>query len=141
VTLPTYVSFSSIEIKQYKNIAELDKQPAMLKNLRELISMGIFFWARTMANRQWVVYLILCSDGSLYCGVTNNLKNRMTAHNSGRGAKYTRSRRPVKLVGVSSKMTKSDALKLEYHVKQVPAGKKIHELTKENDKPAPLQDR
>jgi len=86
-----------------------------------------------MNKRQWVVYLILCSDESLYCGITNNLKNRLAAHNSGRGAKYTRSRRPVKLVGVSSEMTKSDTLKLEYRVKQVPSGKKIYELTKWED--------
>ena len=83
-----------------------------------------------MNKRRWVVYLIRCSDESLYCGITNNLKNRLAAHNSGRGAKYTRSRRPVKLVGVSSEMTKSDALKLEYRVKQVPASKKYLELKK-----------
>jgi len=83
-----------------------------------------------MDKKQWVVYLIRCSDESLYCGVTNNLKNRLAAHNSGRGAKYTRSRRPVELVGVSSEMTKSDTLKLEYRVKQVPSSRKIYELTK-----------
>jgi len=49
-------------------------------------------------------------------------------HNSSRGAKYSRSRRPVELVGVSSAMTKSDALKLEYRVKHVPAGSKYYEL-------------
>jgi len=52
----------------------------------------------------------------------------LIAHNSGRGAKYTRSRRPVELVGASSAMTKSDALKLEYRVKHVPAGSKHYEL-------------
>ena len=83
-----------------------------------------------MNKKQWVVYLIRCSDESLYCGLTNNLKNRLAAHNSGKGAKYTRSRRPVELVGASSEMTKSDALKLEYRVKQVPASKKNFELTK-----------
>jgi putative endonuclease len=83
-----------------------------------------------MHKREWIVYLIWCSDESLYCGVTNNLKNRLAAHNSGRGAKYTRSRRPVELVGASSEMTKSDALKLEYRVKQVPSSRKIYELTK-----------
>jgi putative endonuclease len=65
----------------------------------------------------------------LYCGITNNLKNRLAAHNSGRGAKYTRSRRPVELVGASSEMTKSDALKLEYRVKRLPAGRKNLELS------------
>ncbi len=81
-----------------------------------------------MNKKQWVVYLVRCSDESLYCGITNNLQNRFIAHNSGRGAKYTRSRRPVELVGASSAMTKSDALKLEYRVKHVPAGSKYYEL-------------
>jgi len=83
-----------------------------------------------MDKRQWVVFLIRCSDESLYCGITNSLKKRLAMHNSGRGAKYTRSRRPVELVGTSSEMTKSEALKLEYQVKQVPGSKKIFELTK-----------
>jgi len=87
-----------------------------------------------MDKIQWVVYLIRCSDGSLYCGITNNLKNRLATHNSGKGAKYTRSRRPVELVVASFKMTKSDALKLEYRVKQVPVCKKNFELTKEEKK-------
>ena len=87
-----------------------------------------------MNKRRWVVYLIRCSDESLYCGITNNLKNRLTVHNSGKGAKYTRSRRPIEFVGASFKMTKSDALKLEYRIKQVPADKKIFELIKEEDK-------
>ena len=87
-----------------------------------------------MNKRQWVVYLIRCSDKSLYCGITNNLKNQLTVHNSGKGAKYTRSRRPIELIGASLKMTKSDALKLEYRIKQVPAGKKIFELIKGEDK-------
>jgi len=86
-----------------------------------------------MKKQEWVVYLAQCSDDSLYCGITNNLENRLAAHNSGRGAKYTRSRRPVTLVGVSSKMIKSDALKLEYRVKCVPAGKKLGELSKCED--------
>jgi putative endonuclease len=87
-----------------------------------------------MDKRLWVVYLIRCSDESLYCGITNNLKNRLAAHNLGRGAKYTRSRRPVELVGASSEMTKSDALKLEYRVKQVPVCKKYFELTMGEEK-------
>ena len=83
-----------------------------------------------MNKQEWVVYLTRCSDGSLYCGITNNLENRLAAHNSGKGAKYTRYRRPVNLVGVSSKMTKIEALKLECRVKRVPAGKKLSELSK-----------
>ena len=82
-----------------------------------------------MTERQWVVYLVQCSDQSLYCGVTNNLQKRLDAHNSGKGAKYTRSRRPVRLAGVSSKMARRDALKLEYRIKQVPSNRKLDELT------------
>ena len=87
-----------------------------------------------MDKRQWIVYLIRCSDESLYCGTTNNLKNRLEAHNSGKGAKYTRFRRPVVLVAASPEMTKSDALRLEYRVKQLPPSKKYSELTKEENK-------
>jgi len=66
----------------------------------------------------------------LYCGITNDLKNRLASHNTGRGARYTKSRRPVELAGASSEMTKSDALKLEYRIKQAPADSKISELRK-----------
>jgi putative endonuclease len=77
-----------------------------------------------MSDKKWVVYLVRCSENSLYCGISNDLKIRLMEHNSGKGAKYTKSRRPVELVGISSEMTKSDALKLEYRIKQLPAGKK-----------------
>ncbi len=87
-----------------------------------------------MNERQWLVYLVRCSDKSLYCGITKSLKRRLAAHNLGKGAKYTRSRRPVELVGASYNMTKSDALKLEDRIKKIPAGEKISELTKRDDK-------
>ena len=49
--------------------------------------------------KPWLMYVVRCSDGSLYTGVTNNVKRRILEHNYGmRGAKYTRSRRPVDLV-------------------------------------------
>ena len=81
-----------------------------------------------MSEKRWVVYLVRCSDHSLYCGISNDLQSRLQEHNSGLGAKYTRSRRPVELVCTSQEMTKSDALKLEYRIKQLPAAKKITEL-------------
>jgi len=85
------------------------------------------------SNKKWVAYLVRCSDSSLYCGISNDLKKRLIEHNSGKGAKYTRSRRPVELVGVSSELTKSDALRLEYKIKQLPADKKIVELTRKEE--------
>ena len=83
-----------------------------------------------MIEKDWAVYLVQCFDSSLYCGITNDLSKRLTEHNSGKGAKYTRSRRPVKLVGVVSQMTKSEALKLENIIKRLPAKRKLEELTK-----------
>ena len=82
-----------------------------------------------MNDNKWLVYLVQCSDGSLYCGISNNLKKRLIEHNSGKGAKYTNSRRPVELVGISHEMSKSEALKLEHRIKQLPTTKKMHELT------------
>ena len=84
-----------------------------------------------MSGKKWVVYLVRCSDNSLYCGISNELKSRLVQHNLGKGAKYTSSRRPVELVGISPEMTKSEALKLEYRIKHLPVDKKISELTKE----------
>lgn len=84
-----------------------------------------------MKDNNWVVYLVRCADNSLYCGISNNLESRLTEHNSGKGAKYTRSRRPVELVGTSPEMTKSEALKLEFRIKKLPTGKKIIALTRE----------
>ena len=85
-----------------------------------------------MNEKDWVVYLVRCIDDSLYCGITNDIEKRLVAHNSGKGAKYTKSRMPVEVEGVSSQMTKSEALKLERHIKQVPAGEKVFELTKQD---------
>jgi len=83
-----------------------------------------------MTENDWAVYLVRCSDGSLYCGITNDISKRLAEHSSGKGAKYTRSRRPVKLVGVVSQMTKSEALKLEHSIKRLPADRKLAGLTK-----------
>ena len=86
-----------------------------------------------MKNKKWVVYLIRCSNNSLYCGISNDLKSRLIEHNLGKGAKYTRSRRPVDLVGISPEMTKSEALKLEYRIKQLPVDQKISKLKREEN--------
>jgi putative endonuclease len=86
-----------------------------------------------MNNKKWLVYLLQCSDDSLYCGISNDLNRRLIEHNSGKGAKYTRSRRPVKLVAINPEMTKSEALKLEYLIKQLPTNKKISKLKREEN--------
>ena len=69
---------------------------------------------------KYYVYLVECSDGTYYCGYTNDLEGRVKKHNSfNLGARYTRSRRPVKLVYSEVFDSKSDAMKREYEIKQL----------------------
>ena len=63
------------------------------------------------------VYIVECSDGTLYTGWTNDLKRRVEQHLNGKGAKYTRSRRPVKLVYYETFNEKCEAMKREYEIK------------------------
>ena len=77
---------------------------------------------------EWVVYLLECNDSTYYCGITNNLDRRLATHNNGRGARYTKTRRPVKLIAYSDKMSRQDAMKLERKVKKLPKQKKIDYL-------------
>ena len=80
------------------------------------------------------VYILACADGSLYTGWTNDLAQRIKAHNSGAGAKYTRSRRPVKLVYAASFPTKEEAMREEWRIKQLTRNEKltlIHDREKE----------
>ena len=69
-------------------------------------------------------YIVRCSDGTLYTGWTNNLKKRIKDHNEGRGAKYTRSRRPVMLAYYEEFATKEEAMSREWAIKQMPRRKK-----------------
>ena len=70
-------------------------------------------------------YIVKCSDGSLYTGWTNNLEKRVKAHNDGKGAKYTKTRRPVELVYYEHFATKEEAMSREYHIKQLTRTQKI----------------
>jgi putative endonuclease len=65
----------------------------------------------------WFVYVVRCGDGSLYTGIATDVEARVSVHNDGRGARYTRSRRPVTLVYVERKRTRSSALKRELAIK------------------------
>ncbi|HMK36475.1 MAG TPA: HU family DNA-binding protein [Desulfomonilaceae bacterium] len=67
----------------------------------------------------WFVYILRCSDNSLYCGTTTDLEGRLKAHNSRIGARYTRSRSPVKLVWHAQAPSKSDAFKEEFRIKRL----------------------
>ena len=83
-----------------------------------------------MGNRNFRVYLLLCRDGSLYCGITNDISRRLEIHNAGRGSKYTRSRLPVILHASGCAMSKQEALKLEYKIKHVRRQNKVAMLLK-----------
>ena len=65
------------------------------------------------------VYIVRCRDQTLYTGWTNQLEKRIEAHNAGKGAKYTKARRPVELVYFETFEHKSEALKREYQIKQL----------------------
>ncbi|MEG2002586.1 MAG: GIY-YIG nuclease family protein [Clostridia bacterium] len=65
------------------------------------------------------VYLLKCVDDTLYCGYTNNLQSRLKTHNSGKGAKYTKSRLPVQIVYSETFDSKSAALKRECEIKKL----------------------
>jgi putative endonuclease len=78
-----------------------------------------------MTTQYWWVYILLCSDGTLYTGATNRLTVRVEAHNRGQGAKYTRSRLPVELVYVEEADDKSSALKREAQIKKLTRKQKI----------------
>ena len=69
-------------------------------------------------------YIVECSDHTLYTGWTNDLEKRITAHNEGKGAKYTKTRRPVRLVYFETFATKEEAMSREYRVKRLSRRKK-----------------
>ena len=71
------------------------------------------------------VYMVECADGSLYTGWTNRLPQRIAAHNRGRGAKYTRSRLPVRLVWAEAQPDSSAALRREAALKRLTRREKL----------------
>ena len=71
------------------------------------------------------VYLVQCADGSLYCGWTTDLEERMAAHNSGKGAKYTRTRLPAELAWFEEYADRHEALSREWHIKRMSRQEKL----------------
>ncbi len=67
----------------------------------------------------WFLYILECSDGSFYTGISNDLNKRLKEHNSGKGSKYTRARLPVEFIYTEELKDKSQALKREAEVKQL----------------------
>tara|TARA_B100000579_G_scaffold412303_1_gene403936 strand:- start:566 stop:826 length:261 start_codon:yes stop_codon:yes gene_type:complete len=73
----------------------------------------------------WEVYILECSDGTLYTGISNNLPSRIEKHNSGKGAKYTKNRIPVALVYKETLKNKSESLKREIEIKRLSRSQKL----------------
>ena len=71
-------------------------------------------------RKNWSVYIARCSDGTLYTGATNDIARRLNMHNDGKGAHYTRTRRPVALVYQENGMTRSQVLARECAIKALP---------------------
>ncbi len=76
----------------------------------------------------WFVYILLCSDGSLYTGISNNLDVRFSEHKNGKGGRYTRSHKPVRRVYLEELNSRSEALKKESQIKSWSRKKKIRIL-------------
>ena len=78
-----------------------------------------------MAARGWRVYLLRCRDGSLYAGATSDLAARVARHSAGKGARYTRSRLPVRLVYDEPAADRGAALRREAALKRLPRAEKL----------------
>ena len=67
----------------------------------------------------WYVYIVRCSDRSLYTGITKDVESRVSIHNAGRGAKYTRARRPIELVYSEAVANRGAAMRRECEIKRL----------------------
>ena len=82
----------------------------------------------------WFIYMLRCGDGTLYTGYTDDVQRRLAVHNSGKGAKYTRSRLPVELVYWEELPDKSAAMRREAAVKRLTRPEKL-KLLNEKERP------
>jgi putative endonuclease len=81
--------------------------------------------------KNFYVYLLLCSDNTLYCGYTTDIEKRLISHNIGTvGAKYTKARRPVKIVYSEILKSKGEALKREIEIKKMTRQQKLKMIQK-----------
>jgi putative endonuclease len=79
-----------------------------------------------MEDKKWFVYMLECSDSTIYTGITNNLERRIKVHNSGKGAKYVKNRLPVRLLWSIESENRSEASKLEIKIKKLTRTQKLN---------------
>ncbi len=89
-------------------------------------------------EKQWTVYILECGDGTLYTGITDDLRRRLIAHEEGRGAKYTRGRGPLKLRYYETVSDKSSALKRECALKRLRRSEKMEMIREREAQTEPL---
>lgn len=77
------------------------------------------------ASRPWYVYLLLCQDGSYYAGISTDVQARFAAHVAGKGARYTRSHRPLRVLAQRELQGRPAALRAEHALKQLPKARKL----------------
>jgi putative endonuclease len=82
-------------------------------------------WIEFMVREKWLVYIIECRDGSLYTGATNNISRRFAEHQAGKGSKYVRSRKALRVVFLESCRNKSSAYRREREIKGFSRQKKL----------------
>ena len=85
----------------------------------------------------YYVYILKCCDSTLYTGITTDLQKRLATHNSGKGAKYTRSRLPVELAYQEQQPDKSSALKREIEIKKLTRAQKLQLISQQINKKHP----
>ncbi|HZZ98617.1 MAG TPA: GIY-YIG nuclease family protein [Candidatus Saccharimonadia bacterium] len=80
-------------------------------------------------NAMWFVYVLLCADQTLYTGIARDVQQRFLLHRKGKGAKYTKSHRPLRIVFTQEFPTRGDALKREHEIKTWSREEKIYRLS------------
>lgn len=87
-------------------------------------------------DKQWLVYVLECADGTLYTGICTDMERRLKEHNeSNKGARYTRSRRPVSVLHTEPHVSRSAASQREAEIKKLPRVKKLQLINSRNKKP------
>lgn len=75
--------------------------------------------------KKWAVYILECADKTLYCGITTDLERRITEHEQGKGAKYTKGRGPFEIIYTEYCVNRSDATKRELEIKSMDRAQKL----------------
>ncbi|HEY9745879.1 MAG TPA: GIY-YIG nuclease family protein [Oculatellaceae cyanobacterium] len=87
------------------------------------------------SKKGYFTYMLHCSDGSLYTGWTTDVEKRLNIHNAGKGARYTKSRRPVSLAAYWSFNTREEAMRFEAQLKKLPRPQKLSLLASGESSP------